>query len=320
MKVTSKVLLIMGHVFLFFIGIISCQVSTSADNNQYEMTNLQGLYFGQSLPGNIPKIFAAEIISAAENENYYVQSPAGDEVFFMKVINRNGNGFGIIYHSKLLNGFWTKPAIASFSGNYSEGYLAMHPDGSRLYFSSERPIGQSESVYNSNIWYVEKVNEIWGNPKPVGRPINGRNNTSGPSVTRDGTLYYTESRNNGSSEIYRSKYINGIYQEPEKLSAKINSSIQQFDSYIAPDESYLIYQAYLRTGSYGGTDLYISFRDSMDNWSPSVNMGSAINSSHDESSPTITVDKRYVFYTKYNNANNGMDIYWFNSDYLNSLK
>lgn len=201
--------------------------------------------------------------------------------------------------------------------------MAIHPDGSRLYYQSNRPIDHSESTYTWNIWYVDRIGDNWGEPHSIGRPINGRNHTSGPSVTMDGTMYFTymSITGNAPNELYRSRYINGEYQEPERLPNSINTVVQQFDSYIAPDESYLIFNAYQRSDSYGSTDLYISFRDEDDNWSNSVNMGPAINTLEREGSATITADGSYIFYGRYNNAQqNGLDVYWFNAQFLESLR
>ncbi|OGU57003.1 MAG: hypothetical protein A2V66_05405 [Ignavibacteria bacterium RBG_13_36_8] len=199
--------------------------------------------------------------------------------------------------------------------------MAIHPDGSRLYYQSNRPVDHSESTYMWNIWYVDRIGDGWGEPHSIGRPINGRNHVSGPAVTMDGTMYYTLMTLGGLSEIYRSKYINGVYQEPERLSNNINTVQQQFDSYIAPDESYLIFCAYQRSDSYGSTDLYISFRDENDNWSNSINMGPTINTVEGEGSATITPDGRYIFYGRYNNAQqHGLDVYWFDAQFLNNFR
>jgi len=49
--------------------------------------------------------------------------------------------------------------------------------------------------------------------------------------------------------------------------------------------------------SYGATDYYISFRDSLDRWSQPLNMGPEVNSSNAfEWSAAVSTDGRYLFF------------------------
>ncbi len=268
----------------------------------------------QTPPGNVPELFAPGIVSTENHEGSLVVSPDGKEICY--VIFFNAEGFTQIYCMSYTNSQWSEPGILPFSGQYQDAYLAMHPDGSRLYFQSNRPIDRSISMYEYNIWYSDREGDSWSEPKPMEQPINGLGNLSGPSVTSSGTMYFTlmEGRSN---ELYCSEYINGGYQEPERLPDAVNAVYQQFDSYIAPDESYLLFCAYERDDSYGGVDLYISFRDEGGNWSKSVNLGAEMNTSEHEGSATITPDGRYIFSTRYNNGN--LDVFWVRTDFIQDL-
>ena len=305
---------------IFFIVLI---LLTEGCNNAQQNNNqdLRKFYLNQSEPGKIPKVFAPGIISTDGNEANLVAYPGGNELYFVKYA-KVGNGLkGTICYVKLDGERWSEPKALTFSGVYEDSYLAIHPDGSRLYWQSDRPIDKSESSYKWNIWYVDRIGDGWSEPHSIGRPINGEKITSGPSVTLDGTMYYTLMSLGGLSEIYRSKYVDGKYQEPERLPYNINAVKQQFDSYIAPDESYLIFCAYERSDSYGSTDLYVSFREENDNWSQSINLGSTINTNETEGSATISPDGKYIFYGRYNNEKqNNLDVYWFNTETIKELK
>lgn len=286
-----------------------------------EWPDLNGEYLGQTLPGNTPVVFAPGIISAEKDECLLAAYPGGNELYYLVIQNINNVIRTFIYETKNDNGSWSVPNIMSFSGEYLDGYPAIHPDGSRFYFQSNRPIDPSESQYEYNIWYADRVGDIWSEPISMGNPINGLNHTSGPSVTNDGTLYFTIMAIGGNSDIYRSELINKQYQTPEKLPGSVNKGRQQFDSYIAPDESYLIYCGYERADSYGSTDLYISFRDSNGNWTDEINMGPTINTIDTGGSGTITADGNYIFYGRYNeDTSKGVDIYWFSANFVESLK
>ncbi len=53
-----------------------------------------------------------------------------------------------------------------------------------------------------------------------------------------------------STDIYVSRLIDGEYTEPERVSDKINSRFHDFDPFVAPDESYLVFCS-IRPGDMG---------------------------------------------------------------------
>jgi hypothetical protein len=314
-----KTFIIIDIIFIMLIA-SSCSSKEQPTEPQATFPELSGPYLGQTPPGNSPAVFAAGVISANNNEFNLAEYPGGEEIYYVQLVDAGNQRIGKIVCTKIVNGYWTEPKVVPFSGVYSDAYIAIHPDGSRLYFQSNRPVNHSESNYEWNIWYVERVGNTWSEPKSMGKPINGINNVSGPSVTADGTMYFTIITIGGLSEIYRSKYANGTYQAPQRLPNNVNSVTQQFDSYIAPDESYLIFNVYARSDSYGGTDLYVSFRDSTNNWSSAVNLGSKINTVGDESSANITPNGKYIFFARTNiETKNSLDIYWVSSQIINNL-
>ena len=278
----------------------------------------KGPYLGQELPGNTPKLFAPGVISKEDREAFLITSKNGMELYFGIIRDRNSKIVTDFYGMHETGSGWSQPEITSFSADYTDGYLAMHPNGSRIYFQSNRPIDPSESGYEWNIWYTDRNNNGWSNPKPIGGPINGINHVSGPSVTNDGTMYYTLMEIGGVQEFYRSKLTGGVYGKPERLPDIVNSVKQQFDSYISPDESYLIFNTMLED-SFGGIDLYVSFRDENDNWSKPINLGPKVNTADDESSATISPDGKYIFFGR-NNGKNNLDIYWVDAEFIKNIK
>jgi len=274
--------------------------------------NPAGPYAGQTPPGLTPQLFAPGLVSAEGSQGGVVVYPGGREIYFQVVASVGGHVTSTIRMTKLVNGSWTSPQTVPFSGTYMDGSLAMHPNGSRLYFQSNRPVSASESAYEYNLWYVERQGDGWSEARSIGRPINGTNSTGGPSVTADGTMYFTlMDQSSGHSEIYRSRLLNGAYQEPERLPDQVNSLFQTCDSYVAPDESYLVFVAFPGTGHSGNPGgLYVSFRDSAGPWSAARNIRPTI-ASEEGGYATITPDGRYVFFTRRDPAGRtGLDVYW----------
>ncbi len=225
-----------------------CLATGSLFSQQSNLLDLNGPYLGQKPPGVKAEIFAPEIVSTGLDDNIITFTPDGKECFWHVLFT----GMETILTSRLENGKWTKPEVASFSGMYSDGWPAFHPNGNVLFFHSQRPTGNNDFTDNLNIWYVEKTGNGWSEPKLLGAPVNGKGNAGCPSITNEGTLYISKRFPDGTEQICRSKFVNGKYLDPEILPKHINISKYNFHTYIAPDESYLIYPTSAKPDIIGG--------------------------------------------------------------------
>lgn len=185
------------------------------------------------------------------------------------------------------------------STRHYENSITISPDGTKLFFASYRPVEANAPPRKDwDIWVVHRTKEGWSQPKNLGSTINTDGRESSPSVTLDGTLYFKRSAS-GSSDIYRSRFVNGQYGEPEKLGDAINSETSEDYPFITPDESYLLFSSWRRPHGYGEADLYISFRQSDDSWIPARNLGDIINTDAHENCPFVSPDGRFFFFNSY---------------------
>jgi len=81
--------------------------------------------------------------------------------------------------------------------------------------------------------------------------------------------------------IRMSTLVDGKRQEPKKMDSVINTGKMTAHPFIAPDESYSIWDSE-REGGFGQSDLYISFRQENGVWVPAINMGESINTGRDD--------------------------------------
>ncbi len=257
----------------------------------------KGPYLGQESPGLSPEIFAPGFISTGLNETKAAFSPDGRVLYFDVAFNPSPSSYNsIILKSEIKKGVWTAPETAEFSGKYIDGAPFISPNGSKLFFQSDRPVNNPENKNRWNIWYLEKDGENWSEPKPAGPPVNGNGDVFGPSVSENGNLYFTRSLKDGRQVIFRSEYKNGKYQEPVLLPEQVNSTNSQFDGCISPDESYMILPVYGRKDAVGSTDCYVTFRDKDGKWSPLVNLGDKFNTRRVDCPACISADGKYIFY------------------------
>jgi hypothetical protein len=333
----------MKNSLYYIIILIQTLISACYSSHQQpENTQvIQGEYFGQTPPGDSARLFAPGIISSGMDERDFAISPDGNEIFFCR---EAGNfRYVTIFYSRRSEDVWSTPEIFQYCTDPAYKYVEpfISHDGTKLYFISNMP-ADSASRGNEDIWVCTKTDGNWSIPRNLGAPVNSTSKEYFPTVTTNGTIYFTHLDTAAREEfIYRSKLINGVYQEPEKLSRNVNIGSARYNAYVAVDESYIIIPAYGMPDSFGATDYYISFRDTLDNWSIPVNMGSKINSTYSrEWSASVSSDGKYLFFMsdrmgrpsirKLSSAslqlfhdspqNGSSDIYWISSSIIDELK
>lgn len=246
-------------VFLFCIGGLSAQQTPQEALNQY-----------------LPE-FSNEQISVRD----FAISPDGKEIYFsVESVKKN---ISFIVVSKKKKRGWSQPETVSFSGKFRDIEPAFSPDGNKLYFASNRPIDNtSDTPKDYDIWMVTRTSnsEKWSTPVNLGAPVNSEKEEFYPSVCNNNNLYFTSTREEtkGREDIYLCEFKNGKYMPPRSLSKAINTAAYEFNAWVAPDESIIIFTAYGREDGHGGGDLYYSTKNDKGEWLPSLNFGKAINS------------------------------------------
>jgi hypothetical protein len=205
-----------------------------------------------------------------------------------------------------VDGRWTEPTIVPFASDPDFNFLepCLSSNGDRLFFLSTLPPAGEKAKRgwgHQNIWIVDRqADGSWGKPYDLGQPINTPDQEYFPSLTRDGTLYFSRSTAGTPSAVYRSRLVNNVYSRPEKLPSPVNGSWSIYNACIAPDESYLI-------GCVSGKDTtlpknvaryYISSRSGDGSWSELIDMGDMINPPGSTAlSPSISPDGRFFFFS-----------------------
>lgn len=235
-------------------------------------------------PGAKPIVFAPGVISTTADEFAPSFTPDQKALCFTRDSK--------IYFSKLINGKWSNPVMASFSGKWDDMDAFISPDGKRLYFSSYRPLDnnpQSPARKFAHIWYVERLSgDSWSAPHHVDAPVNveGISNYA-PSISRLGTLSFFSPRRDGKypRKSYSAKWLGDRYDEPKPL--LLNDS-EVKDVFIAPDESYLLFTS--------GKDVYMSLRKA-DGWVTGQKLSPQVNSGIANASPYVSPDGKTLYYS-----------------------
>jgi Tol biopolymer transport system component len=250
--------------------------------------------------------FGAGLLSLSEtNDRVVAIHPNGRELYFTRLAPPAPQ----ILRSVYANGRWQQPAVAAFSTAGANVEPSISPDGKALYFISTR-----EPSKGTDIWKVDRSGQGWSEPHRLSDTVNSDANEWHPQVTANGDLYFAvENRSDGfgDADLYIAQYREGQYLPAENLGRNINSVAADWDAYVSPDESYLIFKSN-RLGGYGGLDMYVS-EYKAGSWEPARNIGAAINTDRDEDSGDVTPDGRYLIFSRRRSAAEPWHLYWISA-------
>ena len=214
-----------------------------------------------------------------------------------------------IYVSRYAGGAWGPPEVAPFSGEHSDIDPFVTPDGKRLYFSSIRPV-DGEPRRDIDLWMVERTASGWGEPVHLGPEVNRPDaDELYPSASADGTLYFASGpffpQPGRHFDIYRAARQGSGFAEREPLGPGVNTvpveggglqDAWEFNPEVTADGRTLVFTS-LRPGGYGLGDLYVS-RLAGGQWREAENVGPAVNTAADEYHPTLSRDRRHLYFVR----------------------
>ena len=156
-------------------------------------------------------------------DRFYSNSITGDGK--MLIIYMDDGGDGNLYFSQRKDSTWTK--VKSMGKPINTIYWQSHgfitPDGQTLYFSSNKPGGEGEL----DIWYSEKVDGKWGEPKNCGNVINTPYNEDTPFFDPEtGSLLFSSVGHTsmGGYDVFRSIKKNGTWTNPIGMPFAFNNT------------------------------------------------------------------------------------------------
>jgi Tol biopolymer transport system component len=242
--------------------------------------------------GPAPEIFAPGVISGPANDGAPSFTPDGKTLFF----TRSGAGAGAILESHFVDGSWTTPTIAPFSGEWNDQHAAVSPTGKFLVFVTTRPVaGQSKRV--ANLWRVDRTADGWGTPTHLPDAVNIGPQIFKPSVAADGSIYFLSIGDNRTFALYRSRFAGGAYMPAERLPFNTDQTAD-VDPEIAPNQSFLLFSSSGRRPGDSHEHLYIVFntRGTWGDVQPLRYAGDDDNGSSNDNEPDLGPGARVLYF------------------------
>jgi len=198
-----------------------------------------------------------------------------------------GRDYLKMYYSEAdSSGTYQKPK--DFSTKLNElnkhcGSISLNEDQNFVVFTKTGTYPGKNDAFNMQLFYSELNKKAkWRKAKTL--PFCDENkNYMHPSLSADGkTLYFVSNKpgGEGGTDIYKSRMTESGWSVPLNLGDIVNTSYNEGFPFIAPDGK--LYFSSKGHAGYGGFDIFCVELDSKGLWSKLRNIGTPVNSSHDD--------------------------------------
>ncbi|MCC7050383.1 MAG: PD40 domain-containing protein [Bacteroidia bacterium] len=196
--------------------------------------------------------------------------------------------------------------------SFSEEYPFVPKDESFILFNSRRENNSQETdgKYYSDIY----ISYVKNGKFQQARPLTNINTPDGDEqvigLSANGTTAIFQLTNkSGKTNLYISKWADGLFSIPQLLPEVINSKHNEIAASLSEDGN-TIYFASDRPGGFGGTDIYASRILPNGDWSEPQNLGPFVNTKYNEDFPNISSDgNTLLFSSKGHTTMGGYDIF-----------
>lgn len=288
-------------IVAFTLFLNACKTNQSLTKKD-AFASIKKPYLGQKPPGSTPQPFAPDMVCTKHYEYSGMFTPDMKEFYFIRRGGKYKKSTFIVYQYK--NNEWRDSVVSRWLGQPT-----FSSDGKTMFLGAR---------------YKERTKAGWSKLKSLDAPFKVKKTqyVMRLSSAANGTRYFdTYDENDESFPLRYSRLVNGKYEEPKALSKSINTGIQLSHPFIAPDESYLLWDAQRKEG-YGDSDIYISFRQKDGSWGKAINLGDKINTKAWEAAPTVTPDGKYLFFNRQVGTKEkpNVQIYWVDAQIIEKLR
>ena len=185
-------------------------------------------------------------------------------------------------------------------------------DGKHIYFCRNSMSLSKSKTYTMQLYTAETTDgEHWSNVEPLSF-CDLNINYFYPAVSPDGRyLFFSSDKsgdNNGGLDIYMSRKSKKGWSKPENLGPKINTAAHEIcPFYTKSGKLYFCSKGHL---GYGGYDIFVTEKDSFNEWKKPINVGLPINSAYDDISIAFSPDGQLGTFTS-SRTGAGDDIFLF---------
>lgn len=298
----------MNRLYILIALPLAILTMSCESHGQDEFPIFEGPYLGQKPPGMVAEPFAPGIISTEAWELEGVFAPGMKEFYFTIDRGKDTDATPKSFRPTVIgfrqqNNVWEKYIEFKRTGE-----IVFSPDGNRMHMAKG---------------YKDRVGDGWSERKSLGPMIDRKDwGIMRLSASAKGSYVFDDYKSNDNEAIRISTLKDCKRQEPIALGPTVNSGTFTAHPFIAPDESYLIWDS-KREGGYGDADLYISFREKDGAWGPAINMGPQVNSDKADFYASVTPNGKQLLFNRTISRTDdhiNVDIYWVDAQVIENLR
>ena len=256
-------------------------------------------------------VFGEGVVSTRAEEWRISFTPDGETAYFAR-----SEGFfpqtrdATIMETTLVDGTWSEPVVASFSGEFPDIDPWVSPDGESIYFSSIRPV-EGEPRRDAELFRVDREGDTWSEPVHLS-VLGSEVDELGLSVAEDGSAIFASDRRGGAGgwDLYAADADGDTFSSPEPV-AELNSPIWEFNPAIDAAGTTLIFTSINRPGGVGLGDLFVTERDG-NTWSEPRPL--PLNTRADEYHGSLSPDGSTLYFVRRNVDGDLYELDWATID------
>lgn len=201
-----------------------------------------------------------------------------------------------------------RPLPSPVNSSSSDAGPSISADGLSLYFASQRSGGYG----NFDLYVVTRrtTDEPWGTAVNLGPIVNSSSYDNHPGISADGLMLFFGSARGGGYDLYVSQRATTKSQwtVPVSLGSMTNTSYNELSPDVSSDGLSLFFD---RRSSAGDRDIWVAARNlRSDEPTIAFNLGPPVNTSYDDTDPSISADGRTLYFGSYRPGGVGGQDIW----------
>lgn len=182
----------------------------------------------------------AGLVTSEAFESHPAFDPRNGDLYFVRS-TPSFSGWKIMV-ARCVDGGWSEPVPAGFSGEGVDADPFFTADGRYVYFISSRPDPPAKETDDLDIWRAaRRENGGWGEAERLPEPINSDAQEWFPRIARDGELYFGSDRRGGFglTDIYRALPRSGVWVV-QNVGPPVSTSSDEYEFERSDDGTFAI--------------------------------------------------------------------------------
>lgn len=252
------------------------------------------------LRNGIPVATYSTSMCSSAGPNIGIISIGQQEVVVERCIVKSWDADSIRVVEGALEGERPVPLASFINTSFDESVDCISPDGAQIYFSREERLEDPPTLHR-DVWVTKLTKDGWSVPSKLGPTINTESNDFAIAITEDMNTLFLQGRYGAygreTDGVSYSMNSGSAWTSPVNMRIEDDVNLGTvINSHLSPDGRVMI-SSRQTSDTYGGNDLYVSFRVGNDSWSKPVNLGRVVNTHGMEMGPFIAGDNETMFFS-----------------------